>query len=141
MAIIKGSGRATAIIFLLLLTLVMVLPAQAENPGLSDTALEGISAQGISVGGDSTTSCSTGNGSVCLGSYEWNDNHQFDGSSYKGSIHMDGNVQQNVSGEINLNQTESAGATGVTVIGNNSLNNSTLSITNSNNATNFVGGF
>jgi hypothetical protein len=54
---------------------------------------------------------------------------------------MDGNVQQNVTSEINLNQTQSAGANGANVIGNLSLNNSTINMNNSNTATNFIGGF
>jgi hypothetical protein len=120
---------------------VMVAPVHAENLSLSDSTLEGIAAQGISVGGDSTISCSTASTSICLGTYEWNDNHQFDASVDKGAIVMDGNVQQNVTSEINLNQTQSSGANGANVLGNISLSNSTLTMTNSNNATSFLGGF
>jgi hypothetical protein len=108
---------------------------------LADEDLESIHAQGISVGGDFSSSCSTGSNTVCLGTSEWNDNHQFDASNHKGAIDMNGNVQQYVSAEINLNQTESAGATGVNVLGNVSLSNSTVDISNTNNATSYIGGF
>jgi len=112
------------------------------SDSLSNEALGEINAQGISVGGDFNNSCSvSASNSVCLGTYEWNDNHQFDASIDKGAIVMDGNVQQNLTSEINLNQTQSSGASGANVLGNVSLSNSTLTMTNSNNATSFIGGF
>jgi len=42
----------------------------------------------------------------------WNDNHQFDASSHKGSIDMNGDVQQNVSAGIHSNATRSGTALG-----------------------------
>ena len=129
------------ITYLVWLTTIALPAAQAENLGLSDSALEEITAQGINVGGDSTISCTTNSTSICLGSYDWNDNHQFDASTNKGAIVMDGYVQQNVTSEINLNQTQSSGANGANVLGNVTLSNSTLEMNNSNTATNFVGGF
>ncbi len=115
--------------------------SQAEDLSLPDSALEGISAEGISVGGDFSTSCSTTSTSICLGTYEWNDNHQYDASDHKGAIDMDGYVQQNVTAEINLNQTQSAAATGVNIIGDISTSGVTIQQNNTNNATSFVGGF
>jgi hypothetical protein len=108
---------------------------------LSDETLADIHAQGISVGGDLSTSCSTGSDTVCLGSYDLNDNHQFDASNHKGSIDMNGYVQQYTAAEINLNQTQSSGATGLNLLGNVSASNSTIDISNTNNATSFIGGF
>jgi hypothetical protein len=144
MSIVKGSLPVIGFTFLLWLV-VGLAHAQAEpisHPdSLSNKALGDINAQGINVGGNLSTSCSTNSTSICLGTYEWNDNHQFDASIDKGAIIMDGNVQQNVTSEINLNQTQSAGANGANVLGNLTLSNTTLTITNSNNATNFVGGF
>jgi hypothetical protein len=141
MLIRKDFLGTIGITLLLWLTTVSLLPAQAENTGLSDSALEEITAQGINVGGDATISCSTTSTSICLGSYDWTDSHQFDASTNKGAIVMDGNVQQNVTSEINMNQTQSAGANGANVLGNVTLSNSTLNMNNSNTATNFIGGF
>lgn len=108
---------------------------------LSDSVLGEIAAQGISVGGDLTNSCTTGSNAICFGTFELNDNHQFDASDHKGAIEMSGFVQQNVSTEINVNQTQGSTATGVTLMTTPSISNSTLTMTNSNNATNFIGGF
>jgi hypothetical protein len=108
---------------------------------LSDSMLGEISAQGISVGGDLSTNCMTGSNAICLGTLENNDNHQFEASDHKGAIDMSGNVQQNVSAEINVNQTQGSTATGVTLLTTGDMSNSTITLTNSNNATNFVGGF
>lgn len=144
MPIVKGFLPVIGFTFLFCFSAGMeYAPAQSYSAidSLSDEALGGIHAQGITVGGDSAISCSTSSTSICLGTYEWNDNHQFDASIDKGAIVMDGNVQQNVSSEINLNQTQGAAANGANVLGNVSLSNSTLTMTNSNNATNFVGGF
>jgi hypothetical protein len=108
---------------------------------LPDSALGEIAAQGISVGGDLTNTCMTGSDAICFGTFELNDNHQFDSSDHKGAIEMSGNVQQNVSAQINVNQTQGSTATGVTLLNTPSISNTTLTISNSNNATNFVGGF
>ncbi len=144
MSIVKGFLPVIGFTFLLWLVAGLT-HAQAEpilHPdSLSNETLGDINAQGMNVGGNLSTSCSTSATSICLGTFEWNDNHQFDASTDKGAIHMDGNVQQNVSAEINLNQTQSAGATGVNALGNISLSNSTLNLTNSNTSTNFIGGF
>lgn len=138
----RKSVSVTAMTFLaVLIAAVVAVPAQAESLDLSDSALEGISAQGISTGGDFSTSCTTSSSSICIGTYEWNDNHQFDSSSNKGSIVMSGYVQQNVTANTNMSSTQSAVATGVNTIGDISLSNSTINLTNMNNATNFVGGF
>lgn len=144
MSIVKPSLPIIVFAFLFWLAAGLAY-AQAEpisSPeSLSDEVLGDVHAQGISVGGDFSTSCSTDSSSICLGTYEWNDNHQFDASDHKGAIHMDGYVQQNVSAEINLNQTQGSGAVGVTVLGDSSMTNSTLNLTNNNTATNFIGGF
>jgi hypothetical protein len=108
---------------------------------LSDSVLGEISAQGISVGGDLSTTCMTGSNAICLGTLENNDNHQFEASDHKGAIDMSGYVQQNVSAEINVNQTQGSTATGVTLLNTADMSNSAITLTNSNNATNFVGGF
>jgi len=116
----------TAFWSFLLFAAVTVATAHAESQKLSDAALEGIDAKG----------------DITVGSFSFTDNHQFDASQYKGAIHMDGFVQQNVTAEINLNQTEGSAATGVNVIGN--VTNSTGQIitqTNTNTATSFIGGF
>jgi hypothetical protein len=106
-----------------------------------DSVLGSISAQGISVGGDLTNSCSTSSNSICQGSFDWNDNHQFDASDHKGSIDMNGNVQQNVSSQINNNATQSAVAEGVNTVGNLSSDGGVITMNNVNNATSFIGGF
>jgi hypothetical protein len=108
---------------------------------VSDSVLGEISAQGISVGGDLSTTCMTGSNAICLGTLENNDNHQFEASDHKGAIDMSGYVQQNVSAEINVNQTQGSTATGVTLLNTADMSNSAITLTNSNNATNFVGGF
>lgn len=135
------SKSVPLLIVSLLWVAVMAATAHAGGIDLTDSVLEGISAQGISVGGDLSNSCTTGSNAICLGTFEFTDNHQFDTSDHKGAIQMSGYVQQNVSAEVNLNQTQSSAAIGVTIIGDNSLNNSTLALTNSNNATSFIGGF
>jgi len=138
------------IAYVFLIVVISAVVAHAGGPetaintpliGLSDSALGEIAAQGISVGGDLTNSCSTGSNAICFGTFELNDNHQFDASDHKGAIEMSGNVQQNVSTEINVNQTQGSTATGVTLLTTPSISNSTLTLTNSNNATNFIGGF
>jgi hypothetical protein len=120
---------------------VITATAHAGQMNLSDSALGDISAQGVTVGGDLSNSCMEGSNSICMGTFDLTDNHQFDASAYKGAINLSGNVQQNVNSQINVTQTASTGANGVVVIGDSSLNNSTLAITNSNNATGFIGGF
>ena len=120
----KSSLKALMVSFLLLASM-MVLPAQAEVLSMSDAELEGISAKG----------------EISIGSYQWNDNHQFDASTNKGAIVLDGYVQQYTSAEIIVNATQSAVATDVNAIGNISASNSTISITNTNESTAFVGGF
>jgi len=128
---------------LIILFLILSGPAiaMAEGMDLSDSILDSISAQGISVGGDLTNNCSTSSNSICQGTFDWNDNHQFDASNHKGSIDMSGNVQQNVSSQINVNATQSATASGVNSIGDMSISNGELSQLNYNNATSFIGGF
>lgn len=115
-----------ALFICVLVAVAAVIPAYAESLALSDATLDGIDAKG----------------DISVGSFSFTDNHQFDASQYKGAIHMDGFVQQNVTAEINLNQTESAAATGLNVIGNiNSASGQTITQTNTNTATNFIGGF
>jgi len=143
--------RFIAPVLLLILLLVMSgAVAYAGSPDtsvgtplldLSDSVLGEISAQGISVGGDLSTTCMTGSNAICLGTLETNDNHQFEASDHKGAIDMSGYVQQNVSAEINVNQTQGSTATGVTLLNTADMSNSSITLTNSNNATNFVGGF
>jgi len=120
---------------------IITATAHAGQMDLTDAALEGISAQGVTVGGDLSNSCMEGSNSICLGTFDLTDNHQFDASAYKGAIDLSGNVQQNVNSQINVTQSASTGANGVIVLGDSSLSNSTLEITNANNATGFIGGF
>jgi hypothetical protein len=111
----------------LLVAAVMVASAYAENMTLSDTALDGVSAKG---------------GDISVGSFSFTDNHQYDASQNKGAIIMDGYVQQNVTAEINVVQTQGAAATGLNVISN--ITNSTgqsMNLNNVNTATSFIGGF
>jgi len=135
--------KLSATVITLTFLLVSGLPnwAHAEGLNLPDSVLGEISAQGISVGGDLTNSCSTSANSICQGSFDWNDNHQFDASNHKGSIDMNGNVQQNVSAEINSNATQSATALGVNSVGNLSSSGAEITMNNINNATSFIGGF
>ncbi len=118
--------------------------ANADPNGLSDSAMEGITAQGIDTGGGSISStCGNNCSTVCLGTYEWNDNHQFDSSSNKGAVIMDGYTQQNLSSEVNSVGAQSTTSAGVNVVGN--LNpipgGNTFYLNNYNNATSFIGGF
>ncbi len=132
------------LIFLLAYLFFMVtvaVAARAETLPLPEDALKEISAEGISTGGDLSTSCVTSSNAICVGTYEWNDNHQFDASNNKGAMVMEGNVQQNVAAESVVNATQSATATGVNVIGDIQLSNSTINVTNNNNSTSFIGGF
>ncbi len=128
-------------LFLIITIIAMGATARAKSLPLSDDVLEGISAEGISTGGDLSTSCVTSSNAICVGPYEWNDNHQFDASNNKGAMVMEGNVQQNVTAETVVNATQSATATGVNVIGDIQLSNSTINVTNNNNSTSFIGGF
>ena len=126
--------------------LLMAVPyvVQAGPTSLSDDAMAGITAQGISTGGGSlSSSCADNSTSVCVGTYEWNDNHQFDASTNKGAILMNGNTQQNLTSNINSVGTQSAIATGANVVGdlNPNANGDTFSLNNYNNATSFIGGF
>jgi hypothetical protein len=130
--------------------LIIVMSAAAAYAGgpeksimdLPDSALGEIAAQGITTGGNLSASCLTGSNALCLGTFELNDNHQFDNSNYKGAIEMSGYAQQYLSTEINVNQTQGASASGVNLLNSpSSLDNSTFELTNTNNATNFVGGF
>jgi hypothetical protein len=141
-------SRSVSLIFAPVFLIVMMSAAAGYAGGsetgvreIDDRALGEIVAEGISVGGNLTNSCSTGSNAVCVGTFEFTDNHQFDNSNFKGGIQMSGYVQQNVSGEILVVQTQGATATGVDLVNPTSMSNSTLSLTNSNNATNFVGGF
>ena len=118
--------------------------ANADPNGLSDSDMAGITAQGIDTGGGSISStCGNNNSTVCLGTYEWNDNHQFDSSSNKGAVIMDGYTQQNLSSEVNSVGAQSTTSAGVNVVGN--LNpipgGNTFYLNNYNNATSFIGGF
>ena len=118
--------------------------AQAGPTDLTDDAMAGITAQGINTGGGSlSSSCGNNSTTVCVGTYEWNDNHQFDASSNKGAILMNGNTQQNLTSNINSVGTQSAIATGANVVGdlNPNANGDTFSLNNYNNATSFIGGF
>jgi hypothetical protein len=135
--------KLPAITIIIAFLLVSVSPAtvRAEGLNLPDSVLGEISAQGISVGGDLTNSCSTSANSICQGTFDWNDNHQFDASNHKGSIDMSGNVQQNVSAQINSNATQSATALGVNSVGNLSSTGAEITMNNYNNATSFIGGF
>lgn len=98
----------------------------AASLELSDSALDGVEAKG----------------DIDIGSFSYNDNHQYDASQFKGAIHMDGNVQQNVSAEVNLNETQGAAAFGFNIIGNiEGSNGQTINQSNTNTATSFIGGF
>lgn len=116
----------TALFICVLIAVVTVIPAYAESLTLSDATLDGIDAKG----------------NITVGSFSFTDNHQFDASQFKGAIHMDGFVQQNVTAEVNLNETQSAAAIGVNIIGDiASSTGQTITQTNTNTATNFIGGF
>jgi hypothetical protein len=111
--------------FLFLLIAVMVLPVRAEVLSISDAEMDGIDAMGT----------------ISIGSYQWNDNHQFDASTNKGAIIMDGNAEQYVNAENLVNATQSAISTGVNISGDLNSNGGPISLTNNNEATAFVGGF
>lgn len=116
--------KIVSLIFILLVA-VMVFPARAEVLSISDADLDGIDAMGT----------------ITIGSYQWNDNHQFDASINKGAIVMDGNAQQNVNAENLVNATQSAISTGVNITGDVNSSGGPISLTINNNATAFVGGF
>lgn len=120
------------------------ITASADPSGLTDSAMSGITAEGIDTGGGSiSTSCGSNSNTVCLGTYEWNDNHQFDASSNKGAVIMDGYTQQNLSSEVNSVGAQSTTAAGVNLVGNlnTTPSGNTFYLNNYNNATSFIGGF
>jgi hypothetical protein len=101
MSIVKGSLPLIGFTFLLWLVAGQAY-AQAEpisppDYSLLNEALENVHAREMNGGGNLSTSCIITATSFCLGTYEWNDNHQFDASDHKGAIQRDGYVQQNVS--------------------------------------------
>lgn len=116
--------------------------AEGTMSDLSDDELSGVSAKGIDAGGDVSPSCSSTDNTICIGTFEWNDDHQFDASDHKGAIDMSGNVQQYVSANINVNATQSATSVSNNIIGDiSSVSNTTISQENVNNTSGFVGGF
>ena len=124
----------------------LILPATSaaeDGPvSLSDNELGSVSAMGIDAGGDISSSCSSTSNTICLGTYEWSDSHQFDASDHKGAIDMSGNVQQYTTSNINVNTTQSATSVSNNMIGDiGSVSNTTVSQENLNNTTGFVGGF
>jgi hypothetical protein len=138
--------RYSKVWIVLAATGLMVTPlmANADPSDLSDAAMAGITAQGIDTGGGSiTSSCGSNSNTVCLGTYEWNDNHQFDASSNKGAVIMDGYTQQNLSSEVNSVGAQSTTAAGVNVVGSliPTPSGDTFYLNNYNNATSFIGGF
>lgn len=112
-----------------------------------DQALDNVTGMGtstVTISGDLNSSCSVaGSNNICLGTYVWSDDHSNDSSVNKGAIVMTGNVQQTLVSNINVNSSVSPTATGVNTIGTVDLPNpgSTLYLTNTNNATGFLGGF
>lgn len=111
---------------------------------LSDDALSNISAKGdVNTGGGSlSTSCATPSSGVCTGVFSWTDSHAYDSSQYKGAIHQDGYVQQNLSANVNVDATESAIATGANVVGDiTSSTGTSITLSNNQNAVGYIGGF
>lgn len=111
---------------------------------LSDEALGGISAKGdVNTGGGSlSTSCTPASSSVCTGVFSWTDSHAYDSSQYKGAIHQDGYVQQNLSANINVDATESSIATGANVVSNvTAATGATVNLSNTQNSVGYIGGF
>lgn len=111
---------------------------------LSDDALASVSAKGdINTGGGSlTTSCQPSPSSVCTGVFSWTDSHAYDSSQYKGAIHQDGYVQQNLTADINVDATESSIATGANVAGNiTAATGATINLSNTQNSVGYIGGF
>jgi hypothetical protein len=82
-------------------------------------------------------------GDILVGSYSWTDDHSFDSSINKGALILDGNAQQFVTGENVVTATQSAVATGVTMVGGDITTGegSVISLTNTNEATTYIGGF
>lgn len=119
----------------------------ATNIGTLDQALDNVSGMGtstVSIAGDLNSSCSTGgSNTICIGTYVWTDDHANDASVNKGAMVLNGNVQQNLVTNINVNTTVSPTATGVNTIGTVDLPvpGTTLNLSNNNNATGFIGGF
>lgn len=111
---------------------------------LSDDALAGVSAKGdISTGGGSlATSCQPSPSSICTGVFSWTDSHAYDSSQYKGAIHQDGYVQQNLTANINVDATESSIATGANVVSNvTAATGATINLSNNENSVEYIGGF
>lgn len=119
------SLRAVGVLLLSSIAMSLPAPALSQPLPLDDSDLAGVSALG----------------SITLGSYTWTDDHQFDASTNKGALVMGDYAQQYATGEIIVNATQSSIATGVTSIGSISSTGSTISITNTNESTAFVGGF
>lgn len=106
---------------------VTAFEVRAEALPMSDSDLEEVEAMG----------------EIYVGSYFWNDNHQYDSSVNKGALTMDGNAMQYSSGQSIVNATQSAISTGVTVFNGDVAagDGSMISVTNNNEATAFIGGF
>ena len=127
MSLPKKKLLGLSLIICLLVVFITASWGHAASIELSDSSLDGVQAK---------------DGSISIGSFDLTDNHQYDASQYKGAIQMDGNVQQNVTAEVNLNQTQGAAAFGLNIIGNiTTTSNQTINQVNSNTATSFIGGF
>lgn len=118
--------------------------SQASSISKLDQALDDVSAKGdVVVGGDFTSNCNSASNTVCVGTYVWTDDHSNDNSVNKAGIQLNGNVQQNLTTNINVTSTASPTATGVNTIGTIDVPvpGTTLNFNNSNNATGLLGGF
>lgn len=82
-------------------------------------------------------------GDIYIGSYSWTDDHSFDSSINKGALILDGNAQQYMTGENVVTATQSAVATGITMVGGDVTAGAgaVISLSNTNEATTYVGGF
>ncbi|HEY4485274.1 MAG TPA: hypothetical protein VI702_02970 [Nitrospiria bacterium] len=119
-------GRRIAALLLIGMSFGFPLSLQAEVLSVSEDEMGGISARG----------------GISIGSYQWTDDHQFDASTNKGALIMNGSAQQYATSETIVNATQSAIATGVTSVGTiSSGGNDVITITNTNESTAFVGGF
>ena len=110
-----------------------------------EQALDNVVGMGdINVGGNLTDSCSIGaSNAICVGTYSWTDDHSSDQSVNKGALLLSGSAQQGLVSNINVSTTVSPTATGVNTIGTVDIPvpGTVVNLSNSNNATGFIGGY
>ena len=121
--------------------------SSAEGINLLEQALDNVTAKGdsnINIGGDLVDTCTIGaSNAICVGTYVWTDDHSNDSSVNKGAVLLSGSAQSGIVTNINVTTSVSPTATGVNTVGSIDIPQpgSVVDLSNSNNATGFIGGY